>query len=68
MILTMLMLLLTPGKEIKGLKIGFFLFSSHNLNNLLINIILNKNTHTSISTLSFFKFIFLENLILTKNN
>ena len=65
----MLMSFLTPGLEIKGLKRGFFLFSSHKINNLLTIFSFNiKTSHTNISTLSFLKLFFLENLKLTKNN
>ena len=69
MIFTVLMLLLTPGMEMKGSKIGFLIIFSHNLNNLLIIFFFNsKTSHTNISTLSFLKLFFFKNLKLTKNN
>jgi|Marorgknorr_s2lv_1036017.scaffolds.fasta_scaffold74472_1 hypothetical protein len=62
------MLLLTPGMEIRGSKLGFFIISLHNLNKLLIDFISNKElTHQYFHSI-FFKFIFFENLNLTKNN
>jgi len=68
-IFTVLMLLLTPGMEMKGSKIGFLIIFSHNLNILLIIFFPNtKTSHTNISTLSFFNFFFKKNLKLTKNN
>jgi len=54
-IFTVLMLLLTPGMEMKGSKTGFLIIFSHNLNILLIIFFPNtKTSHTNISTLSFF--------------
>ena len=68
MIFTVLMLLLTPGMEIRGSKLGFFIISLHNLNKLLTYFISNKElTHQYFHSI-FFKFIFFENLNLTKNN
>ena len=68
MIFTVLMLLLTPGMEIRGSKLGFFIISLHNLNKLLTYFISNKELTHQYFHSSFLNLFFLKNLNLTKNN